>query len=442
MRDRMGADRSPHVAHAVRVAVVTTLLIACVYAAVTVVFDVVDSNRLVGQVDTHLNDRLADAAHRSNILERPNRLFDDRDVEDAPVLLWKVDRSGHVVALTDGAPRLTSTAWSRSGGPSTARLGAIWFRLRAVQLGDTWLVAGQSLTPTDHVQAVLAAGEAIAGVVLVVAVFLGALIIGLKAAGPVEQARRRQLEFTADASHELRTPLSVIEAEVSLALRAQRESGQYREALERVSGESKRLRRIVDDLLWLARFDSQPSPPKSEPIDLRTVARSGAERFRVVADERAIRLSVGSRGEADARISAPNQWIDRLAGVLLDNACRYAGPGGTVEISVAVHGSRVSLAVEDSGPGIPLEERPRLFDRFHRATDEGSGSGLGLAIGDAVVRSTGGRWQVGTSKLGGARMEASWHRLHGPTPSEKVSALETGSPGSGAPSSEGTPAVR
>ena len=60
--------------------------------------------------------------------------------------------------------------------------------------------------------------------------------------------------------------------------------------------------------------------------------------------------------------------------------------------------------MEDSGPGIPADDRPQLFDRFHRADDDGNGTGLGLAIGDSVVRSTGGRWQVGDSPLGGARM--------------------------------------
>jgi signal transduction histidine kinase len=107
-------------------------------------------------------------------------------------------------------------------------------------------------------------------------------------------------------------------------------------------------------------------------------------------------------------ISAPPEWIDRLAGVLVDNACRYAGPGGQVRISVLAQGSRVSLIVEDNGPGIPAAERSQLFDRFHRAAEYGSGTGLGLAIGDSVVRSTGGRWQVGDSALGGALMSVSW----------------------------------
>ena len=113
-------------------------------------------------------------------------------------------------------------------------------------------------------------------------------------------------------------------------------------------------------------------------------------------------------GAGPALISAPPEWIDRLAGVLMDNACRYAGADGQVRIAVRTQGSRVSLTVEDSGPGIPEAERPGLFDRFHRATEHGPGAGLGLAIGDSIVRSTGGRWQAGDSPLGGALMSVSW----------------------------------
>jgi len=130
-------------------------------------------------------------------------------------------------------------------------------------------------------------------------------------------------------------------------------------------------------------------------------------------------------------ISAPPEWIDRLAGVLIDNACRHAGPDGKVRIEVRAHGSRVSLTVEDSGPGIPAAERPYLFDRFHRAGNGGSGgsppgsgglrgvappgqhgAGLGLAIGDSIVRSTGGRWHIAGSPLGGALMSVSWRHAH------------------------------
>jgi signal transduction histidine kinase len=107
---------------------------------------------------------------------------------------------------------------------------------------------------------------------------------------------------------------------------------------------------------------------------------------------------------------APAEWIDRLASVLLDNACKYASEPGAVLIQVGRIDQRVVLCVEDSGPGIPAAERERLFDRFTRGTDRARGHGLGLAIADSVVRSTGGRWRVDDAgdDIGGAHMEVSW----------------------------------
>ncbi len=182
---------------------------------------------------------------------------------------------------------------------------------------------------------------------------------------------------------------------------------------ERVNDESKRLRLIIDDLLWLARFDSEPAPPGDELVDLLSVARSCEDRFGAVAHSRGIALSVERHGESEPLVTAPPDWVDRLAGVLMDNACRYAGPGGSVCVAVSTHGNRATLAVEDSGPGIAPEERAKLFDRFHRATEDGSGTGLGLAIADSIVVSTGGRWNVTEATRGGARFEVSWHRSHG-----------------------------
>ncbi len=169
-----------------------------------------------------------------------------------------------------------------------------------------------------------------------------------------------------------------------------------------------RLRHLVDDMLWLARFDSRP-PPRDEPVDLVTLAQACAERFRAVGP-----AITAETAAVPALISAPPEWIDQLAGALMDNACRYAGPDGVVRIGVRADGSRISLTVEDSGPGIVEAERPMLFDRFHRATEQGSGAGLGLAIGDSIVRSTGGRWHIGDSPLGGALMMVTWQRNPAP----------------------------
>jgi signal transduction histidine kinase len=405
--------RSPITIHAARVAVIATLIIGAMYVCVVAGFDAVDRHRLAVQIDTRLDQRLDDATRRPSSAGSIANYNNAHDVDDAPVFLWKIGSTDRAVALTLGAPLLPAASWSPADRTNQAHVGAQTFRLQSQRVDGAWFVVGQSLAQADHVESDLIALEVVAGPVLLLAVFLGTLLIGIKAASPVEQARRRQLEFTADASHELRTPLSVIEAEVSLALGGTRDVDDYRGTLDRVNRETRRLRDIVEDLLWLSRFDSEPPPPGDEPVDVAAIALACADRFDPVATRRGIALSVRQIVEGQPWINAPPEWIDRLAGVLVDNACRYADNNGAVRITVSARGNRVSLAVEDSGPGIASEERGGLFDRFHRATGEGNGAGLGLAIGDAVVKATGGEWHVGEASLGGALMEVRWHRSAG-----------------------------
>ena len=399
--------------HAARVAAVTTAAIAVVYVICVIVVNLVVSAHLTAQDDDHLGDRLNDLrGHPAEVGQQltlpgtgPGGVYDDA----APVAGWLLDAGGRVIAHSPGAPALPASVVSaaRPGLAVTASVGGSGaYRLVFGRSGAGILVVGQSVAGDRRVERWLLAGEFGAGPVLLLAMFAGSLLIGLRAQAPVEQSRRRQLEFTADASHELRTPLSVIRAETDLALAAPRTAASYRDTLLRVRGETGRLGRLTEDMLWLARFDSQPSRHDEGPVDLVTVARACADRFRSVGPA----VTAGITAEA-ALVSVPPEWADRLAGVLLDNACRYAGPDGKVRISVAVAGNRVTLAVEDSGPGIPEDQRPGLFDRFSRAAEDKSGTGLGLAIGNSVVRSTGGRWDVGDSPLGGARLAVTWRHV-------------------------------
>ncbi len=403
---------SPQFAHAARVASAATLIIAVVYTGCVTALNLVVASRLTGQTDARLTDRLAEVGRSGQVTQasKDSDNDDDGDVDDAPLLLWLIEPGGQAIRLGEDDPPLPRGLRPGPGWPVTTSIGGSPFRLDARRTGSRWIAAGQSLAQNRHTEAVLLDSEIAAAPLLLVAMFLGSLTVGLKALGPVEQSRRRQLEFTADASHELRTPLSVISAEADVALAGSRAAAEYQAALTRIQGEGKRLRRIVEDLLWLARFDSQPPPPGDEPLDVATIAGTCADRFRVLAQSRSITIEADTDTPVPALIIAPPEWIDRLAGVLMDNACRYAGSAGHVRIGVTVTAARVSLAVEDSGPGIPDEDRKRLFDRFHRAVDDGQGAGLGLAIADSIVRSTGGRWSIGRSQsLGGARMEVSWH---------------------------------
>ncbi len=390
-----------------------TLLIGVTYVVLVVAFDVIDQQRLYRGVDARLSQRLEEVARKPTHAAGAAIDANAHDPDEAPVFFWQVGPSGQPVALTQGAPHLAKADAPRAGTTSVASLGSTSFRLEARLIGGKRVIAGQSLAESVHVENYLIALESVAGPVLLVAVFLGTLLIGIKAAKPVELARRRQLEFTADASHELRTPLSVIEAEVSLALAETREAGEYRDALGRVRHESARLPRHSRGPPLALEIRFAPPAPRVEPVDflpLLSRVQIDLRRSQLGAD---LGLSVRFKGDIVPLVNAPPEWIDRLTGVLVDNACRYAGPGGMVRISVVTPANRVCLIVEDDGPGIAPDARDHLFDRFHRATAEGNGAGLGLAIGDAVVRATGGEWRVGASRLGGARMEVRWHRAAG-----------------------------
>lgn len=397
----------PGAVHAVRVALVASLLIAAVYAGCVVVLDAIEARRLMAAVDARLHERLADlgAGH-------PFTQAADDDADEAPIFTWLAAPRQAAVPLNPGSPQLPASVViaATAHGPTTIGLRGGQFRIAATRSDSGFLMAGQSLAEQGRIESLLRTGEILAAPVLFLAVFICALIIGLRALAPVEKSRQRQLDFTADASHELRTPLSVISAETGIALRGERSAAEYQAALGRIQDEAKRLRSIVDDLLWLARFDSEPPAPKSEPLDLATVVRECADRFTAVARMRSFTISVEEAGPkaGASSISAPPEWISRLIGVLLDNACRYAGEHGQVRVSVSQRGNRIVLGVEDSGPGLTAEQQERLFDRFHRSTGDGGGAGLGLAIADSIVSSTSGQWRIGQSALGGALFEIAW----------------------------------
>ena len=395
-------------AHAARVALGATAVVAVVAVVIAVVTNLVIVQRLDRDVDARLAAQLEQAAKGASVPLVVTPGGDrDADLDEAPKFIWRVDASGTATALTLGAPTLPRHDWS--GGSATLNTGGSTFRFTSAPSGKGWLVAGESVVRIGQIRGDLIVVELVLGALLLAVTFTGSFIVGLRASAPIEQIRRRQAEFTADASHELRTPLSVIQAEVELALDRDRDPASYRATLERVASESGRLQSIVDDLLWLARHDADAPATSTEGVtDVRAVAERCAERFEAVAAAGAVELVRPGDPGPVAPVTAHPEAIDRLVSVLVDNACRYAGPGGRVELRVTCSGGRVQLIVDDSGPGIPPDQEDLILDRFHRADDRPGGTGLGLAIADAVVRSSGGTWSIGRSPLGGAHMAVSW----------------------------------
>ena len=414
-----------------RVALVATAVVLVAYVVIAGAVMLIVNRNLVAAVDDRLTTYMNENVTGTRQQSPPGSFRNPGPVYQVPILVWVVLPNGEVgqvvgprLVAANGAGNTTPlpTSAQATTSPSTATLSG-GDQIRVVGVGNitipqadgsvltgTHVIVGQSLDYVAATQHNILTAELLIGPVLLLAVFFGALVVGRRVGAPIERARQRQIELTADASHELRTPLSVIEAQASLALERDRDTTWYRGAFGAVGVESKRMRRLVDDLLWLARFDSAEPTPSSEATDLGVLAEQGAQRFLAVAEARALTLRV-SVEPVSTMISAPPEWLDRLLGVLLDNACRYTPPDGSVDVSVGRRDGRVRLTVEDSGPGIPAAERAHIFDRFRRASDVPGGSGLGLAIADAVVRASGGRWEVGTSPSGGASMAVSWSPL-------------------------------
>lgn len=401
----------PTLVAASRLALVAMLLIAVLYVLAAAALDAFVGRRVVWEADQRLTDRLAVVSSLHQPLDS-RTLPDDVGTDGAPVFVWYVAPGGAVTGLTVGEPRLPAAVRHDTTTPLSIQTGPATFRYDVQPFENGALVAAQDLAGPSHIDKVLLTAELLLGPVLALAVFAGVLLIGVRSAAPVEEARRRLQELTADASHELRTPLTVIEAEIELARSGPPDAAADREALDHVARESRRLKSIVEDLLWLARFDTAPPEPAPVPADLTSVAATGLERFGPVANGRGVTLTAAIDGQP-VWVDGAADWLDRLAGTLLDNACRYVPPGGRVHVTATAAGGRAVFRVDDDGPGIPVTQRAVLFDRFRRATDTPGGAGLGLAIADSVVRSTGGRWRVDDSPMGGASMEVSW-RLRSP----------------------------
>ena len=219
-----------------------------------------------------------------------------------------------------------------------------------------------------------------------------------------EAAMRKQREFVADASHELRTPLTSVLANLELLQAALADSRQEdeRAMVDSALRSSKRMSRLVADLLLLARADAG-RVGQHRPCDLAEVVGNAAAEVLPLLGDRQLAVD----NERALPIEGSPDELHRLVLNLLDNAARHTPPGARIELRLRSEAGEAVLEVADDGPGIPAALRDQIFDRFVRGegpadTAVGAGSGLGLAIVRAVAASHSGSVEVGESSSGGA----------------------------------------
>ena len=219
----------------------------------------------------------------------------------------------------------------------------------------------------------------------------------------LEAAVARERRLVSDASHELRTPLTTLRAEVDLALRGDRDAGELRAALESAADEARRMTRLADDLLVLARADQGRLPLQSQLLVARDLLEAAAARASAAARERGRTIVASDLSEGSAMVLADPDRAAQALDNLVANALRYGA--GTIALSARAGGELVELHVTDEGGGFPDDISDRAFERFGRAAEaraSGSGSGLGLAIVEAIAQAHGGHARARNRAEGGA----------------------------------------
>jgi two-component system, OmpR family, sensor kinase len=208
----------------------------------------------------------------------------------------------------------------------------------------------------------------------------------------VERTLETERRFTADAAHELRTPLAALAAQAQVVLRA-RDDDERRHALEQLIASSRRAARLVDQLLTLARLDPAEAP-SMQPVPLDRLAEEICALHGAPAVEKNVTLALDAE---PVTVAGDGDALRILLRNLVDNAIRYTPEGGQVTVAIRAG----VLTVTDTGPGIPPEERQRVFDRFRRLAGQATeGSGLGLSIVARVAERHGAGVELGAGDDG------------------------------------------
>ena len=225
---------------------------------------------------------------------------------------------------------------------------------------------------------------AIASAAALAVFFVMSLLLARWLVRPVARAWDQQRQFVADASHELKTPLTVILSSADLL--AESAPAEEQTYVENIRAESRRMKKLVEEMLTLFRAESVRRETAFSEVDLSDVVTDAALRFEPVVFESGRRLLYTI--DEGLQVSGDRDALERLTGILLDNAVKYAPQGTDIHLTLTHQDRTACLAVENGGDPIPPEVAAHLFDRFYRADSSrtGTGFGLGLAIARAIVQ--------------------------------------------------------
>lgn len=241
----------------------------------------------------------------------------------------------------------------------------------------------------------------VGGLVCLGLAYYGSRFMADRAMIPIKNSWQRQQDFVADASHELRTPLTVVQLNLELVKGNSDETvSSQSKWLDNSLLEMKRMSKLVDDLLFLARADSQQQTLDLKPFSLDTALNEVLEFFKPLAKSNGILLE-SSLNFGGLNYNGDENRIKQLMVILLDNALKYTPPGGLVTLNLQNWGTQAEITISDTGEGIAQEYLDKIFERFYRVdqarSQQKEGTGLGLAIADWIVKSHRGRIKVAST---------------------------------------------
>ena len=272
-----------------------------------------------------------------------------------------------------------------------------------VDLAGGWWLVTRALNPIDAISATavkISAGDLSQRINVAEAESeLGQLAAVLNSTfARLETAFAQQKQFAADAAHELRTPVSVILTQTQTALNRERDAASYKQTVEACQRAAQRMRKLIESLLELARFDAGQEVLKQLRFNFSKTISDSVEMVQTLAEEQNVKIISKI---APLEITGDSERLAQVVTNLLSNAIQYNQANGEVRVKLAAQDGLAVLEIADTGQGIAPEDLPRVFERFYRADQSRTGAGnagLGLSICQAIVAAHGGSIEVASEK--------------------------------------------
>ncbi|MBZ4654945.1 MAG: integral rane sensor signal transduction histidine kinase [Peptococcaceae bacterium] len=328
---------------------------------------------------------------KSQLPERQRRIFN--------YFFAKVDKNGQLIDTSPSLPitheqlalllEKVSPLSPHKGKVSLNNIESYrYLKHSLTDAGETVYVFVNTRSEKEILRNLLAA-LIVSGLIGLALTFFGSLFLADRALIPIKKSWQRQKDFIADASHELRTPLAVIQTNLELVLDNPRETVESQfKWLENIQIENKRMTKLVDDLLFLARADFHEEMQDMACFPLDLAVKEALAPFEPVAVKKGITLE--SSIVPNLSILGNETRLKQLIVILLDNAIKYTPAGGSIVLELKDKGSHIEISVQDSGEGIETVHLEKIFERFYRVdkarSRQSGGTGLGLAIAECIVK--------------------------------------------------------